>query len=154
MVRLEVDIRRLDLQAEVARRFIRLVADQEQLALARRATQLTHDFFAGVSRRVKAARSPVAEESRASIARTRAELEEANAKRTLEASRRSLAATWGESSAEFSAARADLQRLPPVADFETLAARLALNPDLARYLSEQRLRDSELRLAREARSPI
>ena len=151
VVRLEIDIRRLDLQAEVARRFIRLVADQEQLALARRATQLTHDFYAGVSRRVKAARSPVAEESRASIARARAELEEAHAKRTLEASRRSLAATWGESSAEFSAARADLQRLPPTADFETLAARLALNPDLARYLSEQRLRDSELRLARAAR---
>ena len=39
----------------------------------------------------------------------------------------------------------------PTEDFETLAARVALNPDLARYLSEQRLRDSELRLAREAR---
>jgi cobalt-zinc-cadmium efflux system outer membrane protein len=153
VARVEQAIRRLDLQAEVTRRFVRLVADQEQLALARRATQLAREFESAVARRVAAARSPVAEESRARIALGRAELEEANASRILEASRRNLAATWGDAAADFLAAQADLQRLPAVASFDALVERLPANPDLRRYLSEERLRDAELRLARARRTP-
>jgi cobalt-zinc-cadmium efflux system outer membrane protein len=153
IVRSEYAIRRLDLQAEVARRFIRLVADQEQLSVARRTTQLTQDFLAGVAQRVQAARSPIAEEGRASIAQARAALEEAQLERTVESSRRSLAATWGASQAQFTIARADLQKRPAVADFETLTGKLALTPEAGRYLSEQRLREAELRLAEATRTP-
>jgi cobalt-zinc-cadmium efflux system outer membrane protein len=153
VVQSEYAIRRLDLHAEVARRFIRLVADQEHLSVARRSTQLTQDFLAGVSQRVQAARSPIAEESRASIAQARAELEEAQLERSVESSRRTLAASWGASQAQFTIARADLQHRPPVADFETLAGRLASTPELARHLSEQRLREAELRLAEATRTP-
>ena len=153
LVRSEYAIRRLDLQAEVARRFIRLVADQEQLSVARRSTQLTQDFLEGVSQRVQAARSPIAEESRARIAQARAALDEAQLERTVESSRRSLAATWGASQAQFASARADLQQLPSVADFETLVDMLTSTPELARYLSEQRLREAELRLADATRTP-
>jgi cobalt-zinc-cadmium efflux system outer membrane protein len=146
-------IRRLDLQAEVARRFIRLVADQEQLSLARRTTSTAQDFLKGISARVQAARSPKAEESRAQIALARARLEEARAERILSTSRHSLAATWGASEPGFEAARAELQQLPEVGAFEVLVGRLAANPALARYVSEQRLRDSELQLARATRTP-
>ena len=153
VARIEQAIQRLDIQAEVARRFIRVVADQEQLSVARRSSELTRDWLAAITQRVDAARSPVAERSRASIASGRAELEEAQASRALETSRRALAATWGETEAHFSTAHVDLQRLPPVETFEVLVGRLPSNPDLARYLSELRLRDSELRLARATRSP-
>jgi cobalt-zinc-cadmium efflux system outer membrane protein len=146
-------IRRLDVQAEVTRRFIRLVADQEQFALARRTTSTAQDFLAGISARVQAARSPKAEESRAQIALARARLEEARAERKLLTSRHSLAATWGASEPGFEAAYADLHYLPEVGDFEGLVGRLAANPALTRYVSQQRLRESELQLARATRTP-
>lgn len=148
LTRTEHAIRRLDVFAEVSRRFIRLVADQDQLAIARRSTELSERFFNAVSTRVQAARSPLAEQNRAAISLARARLEAANAERTLESSRRSLAAMWGASKPEFAGARADLQQRPAVADFDSLAERLTTNPAIARYLSEGRLRESELQLAR------
>ena len=87
LLRAEQDVRRLDLQAEVARRFLDVVADQERLALARRAAELAIEVHAGVQKRVDAARSPVAEASRADIARIRAGLDVTDAERSLEIAR-------------------------------------------------------------------
>lgn len=151
VVRADHAIRRLDVLAEVTRRFVRLVADQEQLALQRRSTDLNEQFFNAVSVRVRAARSPIAEQTRAQIALARARLESARAERTLESSRRALAAMWGAPKPDFEKARADLEQRPALADFDSLAERLAANPLIARYLSEQRLRESELQLARAER---
>src|SRR5688572_9039569 len=117
VMRAEHAIRRLDVLAEVAKRFIRLVADQDQLAISRRSTELSQRFFNAVSARVQAARSPLAEQNRAAIALARARLEVANAERTLESSRRGLAAMWGASKPEFERAQADLQQRPAVTDF-------------------------------------
>jgi len=152
LLRAEQDVRRLDLQAEVARRFLDVVADQERLALARRTAELAIEVHAGVQKRVDAARSPVAEASRADIARIRAGLDVTNSERSLESARTSLAATWGASKPEFGVARADLQHFPTVAEFDGLATQLAENPDQLRFLSEQRLREAELRLAQATKS--
>lgn len=153
LLRAEQDMRRLDLQAEVARRFLNVVADQERLDLARRTAELATEVHAGVQKRVDAARSPVAEASRADIARIRAGLDVTDAERSLESARNALAATWGASTPDFSVARADLKRFPTVTKFDGLVAQLAENPDQLRFLSEQRLREAELRLAQATKSP-
>jgi len=153
LLRAEQDVHRLDLQAEVARRFLDVVADQERLALARRTAQLATEVHAGVQRRVDAARSPIAEASRADIARIRAELDVSDTERQLESSRYSLAASWGAARADFSVARADLQQFPDVGTFDALASQLEENPDQLRYLSEQRMREAELRLAQATKTP-
>ncbi|MEX2150142.1 MAG: TolC family protein [Steroidobacteraceae bacterium] len=146
-------IRRLDVQAEVARRFLAVVSDQERLSLAQRTGELAAEVHSGVQKRVEAARSPLAEASRANIARARADLDVTDAERRLESSRHALAASWGASKPDFGSARADLQQFPVVAAFDVLAENLEQNPDQLRFLSEQRLREAEIRLARATRTP-
>jgi cobalt-zinc-cadmium efflux system outer membrane protein len=58
-----------------------------------------------------------------------------------------LAAMWGDSEATFESVGADLYTLPQSEGYEPLVARLANSPDFARFLSEERLRDAELRVA-------
>ncbi|MGH8249168.1 MAG: TolC family protein [Steroidobacteraceae bacterium] len=149
----EQSVQRLDSQAEVARRFLAVVLDQERLALARRTAELAADVHAGIQRRVDAARSPIAEASRADIARVRARLDVADAERRLDSGRYALAASWGATKPDFGAARANLQQFPEVAEFERLASQLEQNPDQLLYLSEQRLREAELRLAQATKTP-
>lgn len=145
--------RQLDVVADVARRFIHVASDQEQLALTRRATGLAEETLAEVAKRVKAGKSPGVEQHRAAIALTRAQVEEEHAEHELLTSRHKLAATWGATSAGFGRIEADLYSLPVAGDFDTLLATLAQNPDFTRFASEERLRDAALRLARSQRTP-
>ncbi len=145
--------RQLDVLAEVTRRFIDVVLAQQRVTLARDATALVEQTLAAITQRVEAARSPLAEQSRAEIALTRARIEQQQAESVLLGFRRSLAALWGARSAQFSSATADLFALPQVQPLDTLVTRLAASPDFLRFASETRLREAELRLARAQARP-
>ncbi|MGE0114976.1 MAG: TolC family protein [Steroidobacteraceae bacterium] len=143
----------LDVLAEVTRRFIDVVSAQQAVSLAQRATGLTEQSLAAITARVAAARTPLAEQSRATIAVTRARIEQQQAEKTLQGKRRALAALWGGRTAAFSSASAELFTLPTVQPFETLSARLQGNPDFLRFATEARLRDAEWRLAQSQAKP-
>jgi|HigsolmetaAR201D_1030396.scaffolds.fasta_scaffold13830_2 Outer membrane protein len=147
LIEVEREAAVLDAVAEVTRRFIRVAADQEQLALTRRATELARSTLETVQRRVEAARAPEAELHRARIALARAIIEEEHAEHALLTSRRMLAATWAATEADFGAVAGDLFRLPQVPPFQSLVAAIERNPDFLRFASEVRLREAELRLA-------
>lgn len=152
---LEVEghIARLDTVAETARRFVNLVAQQEEHQLTHLAVELAEKTSAAVERRVQAAKSPLAERDRAAVALERARSDDAHTEHQLLASRYELAASWGSVSPDFEVAAADLYTLPPVEDYPTMVAALANTPDLNRYLSEARLRESEITLALAGRRP-
>lgn len=153
--RLEADegeVARLDIRAEVARRFVHVLSDQAQLGITHQATAHARSTLEEVERRVRAARAPLAERSRAQVSLERARLEEEHAEHELLSSRRHLAAATGSVEADFGEAEGDLLELPAVESFETLAARLEQTPDLLRFASQARLRESELRLAQARRS--
>jgi cobalt-zinc-cadmium efflux system outer membrane protein len=137
----------LDVLAEVTRRVIHVAADQEHLALTMRATALAEDNVTAATARVAAARAPDVELRRARVTSARAAVEQEHAEHELLTSRRKLAAMWGDSEATFERVGADLYVLPPSEGYEALVARLAGNPDFARFASEERLRDAELRVA-------
>lgn len=147
IIEVERQLRQLDVIADVARRFIAVAADQARTALAARAVQLATATRDNVQKRVDAARSPLAEASRADIQLARARLDETSAQRQLATDRQRLARLWGDRDPGFGAVVAALYQLPDVAPFETLRGRLERNPDLGRFLSEARLRDAEVRLA-------
>jgi cobalt-zinc-cadmium efflux system outer membrane protein len=84
----DAEIARLDLRAEVARRFVHVLSDQAQLVITREATELARSTLAEVERRVAAARAPLAERSRAQISLERARLAEEHAEHELLSSRR------------------------------------------------------------------
>ena len=143
----------LDVLAEVTRRFIHVASDQAQLDLTRRGAQLTQTTVEGVTRRVQAGRSPDVELIRAQAALTRAHIDQRHAEHELLASRRKLAAMWGEPEAAFGTVVADLYQLAQPAEFDALVSRLKENPDFLRFASEARLRDAEIRLAEAQRRP-
>ncbi len=153
LVGIDQQTRELDVLAEVARRFIEVVADQEQINSSRGALQLAERTEKAIAARVQAARTPEAELSRARIATTRARIEVRQAQSVLEGSRRNLAAMWGGTDARFEKAQADLYTLPPLESFESLRQLLDRNPDFVRFASEARLRDAELRLAQAQSRP-
>jgi len=137
----------LDVLAEVTRRFIHVASDQEHLALTLRATALAEDNVTATAARVAAARAPDVELRRARVTRARVGVEQEHAEHELLTSRRKLAAMWGDTEAHFDRVGADLYALPPSEGYEALVAKLAANPDFARFASEERLRDAELRVA-------
>lgn len=149
----DYEILRLDVLAEVARRFVHVVRDQALLAVAREAVTLAERTRGAAQTRVAAARAPRTELSRAKIALARARIELEHREHELKSSRRALAASWGDLQPRFERAAADLFVLPTVGDFEQLTAQLRESPDLQRFLTERRLREAQLRLAQARGTP-
>lgn len=154
----EQSARRLDVLAEVTRRYIDAAAAIERVHLAERATALAEHTLSDAERRVRAAKAPHVEVDRATIAVERAKLAERKSRAEADAARRQLAATWGATDAVLDRTPigdldARLLDVPAVADFGALAARLDASPDFLRFASESRVRDAELRLAQAQRRP-
>jgi cobalt-zinc-cadmium efflux system outer membrane protein len=152
---LEVDghARRLDVVAEAARRFVTVVSQQELHQLTHQAVALAEATAAAVDRRVKAAKSPLAEQERAQVALERARNDDAHAEHELLTARYELASSWGADKPDFEAVSADLYELPSITDYPSLLKSLESTPDFTRYLSEARLRESEITLALANRRP-
>lgn len=152
---LDVDlkIRRLDTAAETSRRFIAVLEAQQQVLELQRARELAEQTLEAVQTRVRAAKVPQAEEARAQASLARAKLEEEHAEHELLTARRQLSALWGELEPTFNEAAGALSNLPTLPTFESLRAELDENPDFERFVSEQRLRETELRLAETKRRP-
>lgn len=150
---LEIRARQLDLLAEVTRKYIDVVAAQERARYAEENVGLAQKTLDAIAARVRAARSPVAEESRARIAVTRAQIERQQARLELETARSALALSWGKPEPKFSSASADLFAFVPIAPFEQLADKVERTPDILRFASESRMRDAELSLARAQTRP-
>lgn len=149
----EGHIARLDIVAETARRFVSLVSQQEEHRLTHLAVEFAEKTAEAVKRRVEAAKSPEAELDRSTVALERARIADAHAEHELLAARYDLAASWGAVEPDFTEVAADLYLLPTVAEYPELVAALERTPDLSRYLTEARLRDSEITLALANRRP-
>lgn len=147
VLEIERERAQLDVLAEVARRLIHVTADQQQQGLARRSTELAQATLEASEQRFAAARVPEVEVNRSRISLARARLDEEHAEHELRASRRELAAMWGDTEPDFGRVEADLYHLPEVGRFEDLITRLERNPDALLYASQARLRDAEIRLA-------
>lgn len=144
---IEREAAQLDVLAEVTRRFIDVAEQQAQLGLTRRATELAEKTAVAISKRVDAARSPLAEKSRAVTALGRARLAQQQAEQALLIAHRRLAALWSSTDPRFGDAKTDLFDLPAVGSFEALMEKMQASPDFLRFTNESRLRDAEWQLA-------
>jgi outer membrane protein, heavy metal efflux system len=143
----EAELGRIDAAAETARRFVASLAWQSRLQSALGRVRLAADSVAAVRTRVAASRAPEAELARAEAELARAELVHEDAGHELRSSYRRLSAQWGDTSSDFESVHGDLGSLPTVEPFETLLGRVESNPELARFVSRQRLDEAQLRLA-------
>ncbi len=146
-------VRRLDLTAEVARRFIHVLSDQEMLATTQRATDLARATRDVVKQRVEAGAASPVELSRAEIALVRADIDYEHAEHELASSRVKLSALWGDTEAKFAAASGNLFTLPGLENFDAYRQRLSTNPELLRFASGTRLQQAKVELAAAKRLP-
>lgn len=144
---------RMDVLTRVTHAFIDLLFAQELVALTRQTSELLRAVHAGVTARVAAGVVSPIEEAKAAVAVAAADVETARALRLLESSRAQLAARWGRSTATFAGASGALSevRVPPT--LRDLRARLAHNPDLARWAVELSQRQAALAIERSKRVP-
>ena len=143
----DYDVARLDTLSETTRRYVDVAEAQAQLEATQRAIDLAKQTGEAVERRIRAGAASTAERNRASIALLRAKLDVQRAEGELDARRVALGAMWGQGAPDFSSISGDLYAIPPLADFTTFAERLQTSPDIARFVSEHRLREAEVRLA-------
>jgi len=146
----EREARRLDLLAEVARRYLAMVAAQRQRAIADLDIAQRQRTVAGARHRLQAGASPESVVLTAQAAVARAELDRARAEQRLTAARQHLAALWGERAPTFDVVGADPTALPDVAPLAQLTSTLEQTPELAQFIGERRIREARLQLARTA----
>lgn len=134
--------------AETVRRFLAAAEAQENIQLAELSLQLVRESRETIRQRVQAGTANDASLQRSAIAVTRAELAVTSAQQQLSSARIALAAQWGESEPEFERVVAELYELVALPEFPQVRRHLETAPTLSRYITERRLREAELQLAR------
>jgi len=153
LLAVEADIMHLDAAAETARFFFSCLSNQTRMVSAKKAEQLAQETVNAIQKRVKAGKSPQADLSRAQAELARIKLNQENIEHEFVSASRRLAAQWGETEPGFTRVSGNLMTLPNTESFATLKARIAQNPEFARFLSKKRLGEAELRLAEAQRKP-
>ncbi|MDD9997448.1 MAG: TolC family protein, partial [Rhodospirillaceae bacterium] len=149
----EARIMQLDTAAETARRFLACLAFQARLVNAAEAIRLAGQAVEAVRARVAAGGATQAELSRAEAGLVRAQLLEEDYEHELVSANHRLSEQWGETQPDFGRALGDVQALPAVEPLDTLQSRVDRNPDIAFFMSQRRLAEAELHVARARSRP-
>ena len=144
----------LDLLADVARRYLDVVAAQAQAKIALHDVAQRGRTAAAAQRRVAAGASPQAVQLTAEAMLSRARLDLSRSESQATASWRRLAVLWGDSAAVVAPTLvAQPLSLPDIPEFAALAETLRTSPDLRRFADEARIREARLQLARTSATP-
>ncbi len=145
---------RLDVFTETAQRFMTVLAAQERLALTGSAVELAEKTSRAVGERVKAGKEPPLQASKSEAELELARMEALESQNALGVARRRLAAMWGAERVTFESVAGSLDGvLGSIPSLDSLRPRLSLNPDLARWDAELRLRQASLSSEKAARVP-
>lgn len=149
----EAEIARINAAAETARRFLACLANQERLLNAKEAVELAQETIKAVQKRVAVSKSPRAELARSQADLAIKKLEHDDVQHAVETSYRRLAAQWGDNQVNFTQVSGNLFTLPTTASFDVLKDRIENNTEFTRILSQQRVNEAELRLAKAMSKP-
>lgn len=148
----EQAIKRLDSATQTAHYFIKALSYQERVVIAKRAITLAETTVKETKIRVNVGKTLSAELYRAEAELAKRRLVLIDLKHEIKSLHRQLAAQWGSTNPRFSSVSGSLTQLPSVIDFNTLQAQLKHNPNLSKYLSQQRVTEATLQLAKEQRN--
>jgi cobalt-zinc-cadmium efflux system outer membrane protein len=140
---------RLDMLAEVARRYLAVVGTDRSIELAALDVAQRKRAVDAARFRYTAGAAPESVLLTAQAALARAELRHERIAQQCIGARLHLAALWGERQPAF-AISGDALQLPAIGDIDTLATLLASSPELAQFADEQRIREARVQLAQSA----
>jgi cobalt-zinc-cadmium efflux system outer membrane protein len=143
----EAALARIDLAAEVTRRYIQALIDEARLDLSLAAVDLANETLTLVRRRVDVGRSSDAELATAENGLAQAELSREAFRRQHQSDLFHLLSLWSGTEPAPVLAPADLSDLPALEPFEAMRGQIDQSPDLLRLFSEQRVLAAERRVA-------
>lgn len=149
----EREARRLDLLAEVARRYLATSAALQQRDIAALDVAQRQRATEAARQRLQAGASPESVVLSAQVALAQAELAQARADQQWRAARQHLATLWGDKAPQFAIVLGDPLQLPAVQDAAALEELLDRTPELARFASARRVAEARAQLARSASIP-
>ncbi len=148
MVRLEAQLRTIDLQAAVTRVFIDVLAAQQDITLAEELVRLAEQDLDFVQRRVQNGSLSPVEINRTQVAIFSANMDLDAARQALTIKKIQLSTLWNTIKPTFGEVVGTLEAIAPVPDWTELATRLDQSPRLERFTLETGKRRAELALAR------
>jgi len=148
---IDQEVRAVDIAANTARLYITLLAQKENLKLAKIAEDQAKDLLDNVEGRVKAARANAIDELRARASLSLYELEVEDLVHEIAATKSALAAQW-KGTTNFSVT-GTLTNIPSISELDEVLKRLKENPKIQRYILQQQEIESEIDLAVVEESP-
>ncbi|OFS97645.1 cation transporter [Stenotrophomonas sp. HMSC10F06] len=146
---------RLDLMAEVARRYLAVTDARQQLRIAETDIEQRRRAVAAARLRLQAGASPESVLMTAQAMLAQAELDRDRARQMDQSARAALSALWRQRDPGFDVVSGDPMQLPALQDFAVLADELQRTPELAVLAGERRIREAQVQLARtEARPDV
>ncbi len=152
LIESEQAIKRLDSATQTAHYYIQALSYQERVVIVKRAITLAETTVKEIKIRVNVGKTLNAELYRAEAELAKRRLVLIDLKHEIKSLHRQLAAQWGSTNPRFSSVTGSLTKLPTVIDFQTLKAQIKHNPNLSKYLSQQRVTEATLQLAKEQRN--
>ena len=150
----DYETQRLGVISSTAQRFMDVVAAQRRVELANAIVELSEKTHRAVSERVGAGKEPPLQSAKTEAELEMSRLEAQDAQTGVDVARSALAVMWAAERPAFEMAEGDLdavmEAIPPLSAFRS---RLALNPALARWESELRLREAAVSSEKAARVP-
>jgi cobalt-zinc-cadmium efflux system outer membrane protein len=144
---------RLDLMAEVARRYLAVTDARQQLRIAETDIEQRRRAVAAARLRLQAGASPESVLLTAQAMQAQAELDRDRARQMDQSARAALSALWRQREPGFDVVTGDPMQLPALQDFAVLAEELQRTPELAVLAGERRIREAQLQLARTQARP-
>jgi cobalt-zinc-cadmium efflux system outer membrane protein len=148
VVRVERQIKALDLLGEVTRSYLLTLNSQERVQLAQAGLELAQTTLTEVKKRVNSAVAPKADLWRSEAAVEKADLTLSAEQRQLEIHRMLLANLWGSYQPTFKLVSGSLYDLDSAIPFDRLFEQVQQNPQIEFFATQARVRDAEVRLAR------
>jgi cobalt-zinc-cadmium efflux system outer membrane protein len=130
------ETKRVDVLTQVSQAFIEALTAQQRLILTKQTQELANQMMVTTSARVQAGKVSPVEETKAKVVLASVQFELLRAQREMEAARKRLAATWGNTEPRFAAVKGDLDAVMSLPSLDSLRRRLDNNPDLARWATE------------------
>ncbi len=144
----DYEIKRLDVLTDVTQAFLDVQSAQGRQALDIELVRLAAEFVDIVSQRVQAGRTSPAEESRARVALSNAQIELGRTQRALESAHKRLAATWGSLTPQFQGVTGNFGLSQSIPEIDQLLKFISQNPEIARWAVEMQRRGAVLSLAK------
>ena len=144
---------RLDLMAEVARRYLAVTDARQQLRIAETNIEQRRRAVAAARLRLQAGASPESVLMTAQAMLAQAELDRDRARQMDQSARAALSALWRQREPGFDVVTGDPMQLPALQDFTVLAEELQRTPELAVLAGERRIREAQVQLARTQARP-